>query len=209
VAAVIPAMDRLTNNLRQATKKIFHPAIVSAMGLARKKLDRYYSLTDSSTVYRIAMVLHPGMKLEYFRQQGWEDDWIEQAESLVRDEYAAFYKKPVQPTASEDPSVCIPFADCLAVSKQPFQGDKPSKKNGFMAFGNLSVTSAARISEIDDYLRLPVEIVTDPLKWWCDNQHVYPGLSQMALDYLSAPGEYISLPRERVANGIDSNINGR
>jgi hypothetical protein len=104
-------MDRLTNNLREATKKVFHPAIVSAMGLARKKLDRYYSLTDSSTVYRIAMVLHPGMKLKYFRQQGWEDDWIEQAESLVRDEYAAVYKKSVQPVASKDPSVRISLID--------------------------------------------------------------------------------------------------
>ena len=39
-----------------------------------------------------------------------------------------------------------------------------------------------------DYLRLPVEIVADPLKWWCDNRHVYPGLARMALDYLSTPG---------------------
>jgi hypothetical protein len=34
----------------------------------------------------------------------------------------------------------------------------------------------------------------------------------MALDYLSAPGEYFSTslsPRECVADGIDSNINGR
>ena len=38
------------------------------MTVAQKKLDWYYSLTDTSSVYRIAMVLHPGMRLEYFRQ---------------------------------------------------------------------------------------------------------------------------------------------
>ena len=59
--------------------------------------------------------------------------------------------------------------------------------DAFTAFGDLSVTTATRISKIDDYLRLPVEKVTDPLKWWSDNHHVYPHLSAMAWDYLSAP----------------------
>lgn len=54
-------------------------------------------------------------------------------------------------------------------------------------FGNLSVTTTAPVSEIDEYLRLPVENVTDPLKWWSDNRHAYPCLSRMALDFLSAP----------------------
>jgi hypothetical protein len=76
-------MDRLSDTLDPRTKKSYHPAICQAMDLARKKLDRYYSLTDSSAVYRIAMVLHPGMKLEYFRQHEWKEEWIEQAENMV------------------------------------------------------------------------------------------------------------------------------
>jgi hypothetical protein len=69
VATVIPAMDRITNGLNYQTGKVYHPSITVAMKLAHKKLDRYYSLTDNSTVYRIAMVLHPGIKLEYFCNQ--------------------------------------------------------------------------------------------------------------------------------------------
>ena len=38
------------------------------------------------------MVLHPGMKLEYFRNQNWEGEWIEVAENLVYDEYAKYEK---------------------------------------------------------------------------------------------------------------------
>jgi hypothetical protein len=38
-------------------------------------------------------VLHPGLKLEYFRQHDWEKEWIEQAETMVREEYAANYEK--------------------------------------------------------------------------------------------------------------------
>ncbi|KAH9952782.1 hypothetical protein BC827DRAFT_1096363, partial [Russula dissimulans] len=79
VAAIIPAMDCLTDSLNQQTRKTHHPAITAAMKLAHKKIDRYYSLTDSSNMYRIAMVLHPRMKLEYFCNQKWEDNWIKQA----------------------------------------------------------------------------------------------------------------------------------
>jgi hypothetical protein len=38
------------------------------------------------------LVLHPGLKLEYFRQNGWEEDWIDIAEDLVYKEYAARYE---------------------------------------------------------------------------------------------------------------------
>lgn len=86
VATVIPAMDRITSGLNQAGKA-YHPSLTAAMKLARKKMDHYYSPTDSSTIYRITMVLHPGMKLEYFRNQKWEAEWIEETESLVRVEY--------------------------------------------------------------------------------------------------------------------------
>ena len=47
-------------------------------------------------------VLHPGLKLEYFRQHDWEKEWIEQAEKMVHEEYAANYEKAV---ASEGMSV--------------------------------------------------------------------------------------------------------
>jgi hypothetical protein len=54
---VIPAMDHIdatfTNGIIQ--KEPLHPAIRAAVQLAKKTLNRYYSLTDSSEVYRIAM----------------------------------------------------------------------------------------------------------------------------------------------------------
>jgi hypothetical protein len=163
----MPAMDKLSSSLSLRTKKKYHPAILATMKLAHTKMDCYYSLTDASAVYRIAMVLHPGMKLEYFRQHKWLDEWIEQAENMVREEYIGSYEK-----------------------KNGEAADRKAKsvtEDAVMVFGDLSVT-AARVSEIDDYLRLPVEPVSDPLKWWNDNCHMYPSLSRMALDYLSVPG---------------------
>jgi hypothetical protein len=48
-------MDKLTDTLNPDKKVKYHPAILAAMTLAKKKMDRYYSLTDSSAPYRIAM----------------------------------------------------------------------------------------------------------------------------------------------------------
>ncbi|TFK60875.1 hypothetical protein BDN72DRAFT_494535 [Pluteus cervinus] len=44
-----------------------------------------------STVYRLAMVLHPRHKLNYFREHGWDDDWIKEAGRLFREDYAVNY----------------------------------------------------------------------------------------------------------------------
>jgi hypothetical protein len=165
---VIPAMDRLTSGLDPQTKEKYPAVIVAALKLARKKLDQYYSLTDSSVVYRIAMVLHPRMKLEYFKQADWEADWIEQAESLVCDEYVSSYQAKLgsMPAA---PAVTSEYS------------------NNFTDFSNLSVTTVPHSNELDDYLRLTIENVKDPLLWWHNNRFVYPTLHRMALNYLSAP----------------------
>jgi hypothetical protein len=48
-------MDTLTSTLDPEKKVPYHPSIVAAMAVAKKKLDRYYSLTDEAAPYRIAM----------------------------------------------------------------------------------------------------------------------------------------------------------
>jgi hypothetical protein len=55
---------------------------------------------------------------------------------------------------------------------------------------NFSVDSVtpSKTNELDDYLRSPVENVTDPLKWWFDKRRTFPKLSRMARDFLSVPG---------------------
>jgi hypothetical protein len=54
---VIPAMDHIdtyfTNAIAPSSRK--SPAIRAALEVAKKTLNRYYSLTDASETYRIAM----------------------------------------------------------------------------------------------------------------------------------------------------------
>jgi hypothetical protein len=37
------------------------------------------------------LVLHPRHKLQYFKNAGWEDDWIERAEEIVRTQFDLSY----------------------------------------------------------------------------------------------------------------------
>ncbi|KAG1782401.1 hypothetical protein EV702DRAFT_920180, partial [Suillus placidus] len=92
LATVIPAMDLIDTRMTKYSRDTkYSPSIRAAVRLAKKTLDRYYELTNTSEVYRIAMILHPRHKLTYFKSTGWEQDWIRTAETLVRDEFERSY----------------------------------------------------------------------------------------------------------------------
>ena len=108
---VIPAMDYIDKVFTNGAlkKEVLHPAIRAVIGLGKRTLNHYYSLTDSSELYRIAMgkqltvinvytyshsfsiVLHPCHKLEYFKLAGWKPPWIATACKLVNDRYDKSY----------------------------------------------------------------------------------------------------------------------
>ncbi|KAG2085570.1 uncharacterized protein F5147DRAFT_588943 [Suillus discolor] len=101
LATVIPAMDHIDESLTtHSFDQNLNSAIHAALTMGKKTLDRYYSLTDSSQTYRIAMVLHPRHKLSYFKTAGWEAEWIQTASDLVRHEFDFAYAD--MPTGSAD-----------------------------------------------------------------------------------------------------------
>jgi hypothetical protein len=112
----------------------------------------------------MVMVLHPAIKTEYFHKNR-SNDLIQERKSLLHEEYCANYEK----TAGAGP-----------IRRERSATRPPC--------GHLSIATCPRAREIRKYLRLPVEEVTDPLKWWANNRLVYPNLHRMALDYLSIPG---------------------
>ncbi|KAF8546706.1 hypothetical protein OG21DRAFT_1426338, partial [Imleria badia] len=80
LANVIPAMDLIDEKL--TTYSLDHnytPSICAAVSLAQHMLNKYYQLTDSSHTYRIAMILHPCHKFNYFLKVKWELEWINTA----------------------------------------------------------------------------------------------------------------------------------
>ena len=87
------------------------------------------------------MVLHLGMKLEYFCNHEWEAEWIGEVERLVQTKYVKQYEQQ----ADEAPTT-------------PLTSSITHHNSGFASFGDLSVMIAPRTSEIQEYLSHPVEI---------------------------------------------------
>ena len=119
---VIPAMDHIDEILLlQSLDRQYDVSIHASLGLAKKTLNRYYSMTYMSEVYRIAMgmylidlstssahcvyyplVLHPWHKLSYFKTAKWESEWIQAAKAIVHSEYERLYKPCEYNDASGD-----------------------------------------------------------------------------------------------------------
>jgi hypothetical protein len=114
VHAVIPIMDKLTDILEKAANNMELNVVVRAGALAgRNIMNKYYSKTDESVMYRVAMracflftsclysphtVMHPGCKTDYFKKLKWKPGWIELAKDLAREQYDTYYR----PTEVED-----------------------------------------------------------------------------------------------------------
>jgi hypothetical protein len=108
IANVVLTMDRIDSMLSKSATSPLAPAVRHALTFAWKLMDKYYSKTDLSNVYRIAMgsfvlfisyfinylmshlVLHPQLKLKYFQQHGWSMEWVKTAEDIVREEFGKY-----------------------------------------------------------------------------------------------------------------------
>jgi hypothetical protein len=112
ISTVIPAMDHIDSYLATTIEDpSTSDGLKGALYLGNRTLNRYYDKTDLSEIYRIAMgaffisrstttsttihtisifflVLHPRHKL---KNAGWEEDWIDTAHQMVRDEFDRTY----------------------------------------------------------------------------------------------------------------------
>ncbi|KIM55803.1 hypothetical protein SCLCIDRAFT_71675, partial [Scleroderma citrinum Foug A] len=149
-----PAMDYLdevfTNGILK--KDLLHPAIRAAIGLGKKTLNRYYSLTDSSELYCIAMVFHPHHKLKYFKSAGWRPQWIATAHKLVQDRYNESY------------TTYSIAEDWDGQADVDTEDDEPT--NIFDKLPSLAKSKDTHCDELGIYLTADIENVSDPLQWW-------------------------------------------
>ncbi|KAF8991788.1 hypothetical protein BDQ17DRAFT_1254536, partial [Cyathus striatus] len=93
IANVIPSMDHINDCLMTAAINLELPlSIRTAAGLAKKTLNCYYSHTDESETYHIAMILHSQYKLQYFKNTGWQPEWITTAKELLCTQFELHYR---------------------------------------------------------------------------------------------------------------------
>ncbi|GLB43827.1 hypothetical protein LshimejAT787_1500110 [Lyophyllum shimeji] len=163
---VIPVIDRIDTLFTTALKPTENvPAMRAAIKMAKRTLNRYYSLTDGSEVYRIAMVLHPRHKLEYFERAGWKQDWIKMAHTLVRDVYDRSYANrdiSKAKTGRDDESSSDANVEMVA---QPTMQLKAARKNMFDDLFELKPSAANPVvDELNLYLSTPAENVGDAIQ---------------------------------------------
>ncbi|TFY76146.1 hypothetical protein EWM64_g7868 [Hericium alpestre] len=187
LATVIPAMDHIDFWLTtDACDSKYHLAIWASLNVAKCTLNCYYTMTDLSEVYRIAMVLHPRHKLTYFKNTKWEQDWIDMAREVVQDEYDHSYAlREVEGDDRDDQEAAQEATEVTSGN----------------IFDNLPSLAAPAPnndhSELDQYLSTDPEPINDPIAWWshpkCTSD--YPRLSHMALDYLTIPATSVAVER--------------
>ncbi|KAJ7351486.1 hypothetical protein DFH08DRAFT_632066, partial [Mycena albidolilacea] len=76
ISNVISTMDTVDDILQSRGDRKLQPAVLRAITLGRATLQRYYEKTNTSDIYRLALVLHPSSKLEHYRTNGFDTDWM-------------------------------------------------------------------------------------------------------------------------------------
>ncbi|KAA1109566.1 hypothetical protein PGTUg99_021926 [Puccinia graminis f. sp. tritici] len=111
IADIVVFIDQITSHLSSAIsdkRDDYPPAIRNACRAGLHITNKYYTLTDCSPLYRVAMVLHPSFKDEYFKLAQWEPEWIEESIRLTREMWENHYKPPPAPqaTMSQQSNTC-------------------------------------------------------------------------------------------------------
>lgn len=188
------SIDYLLTKLEEAKRQHHyapHGHFKASINLGWKKLNKYYALTDATPAYRVAVVLHPHYKMEWFEKH-WRDqhaEWISDVGVAVRECYKAYERR---------------FEELvLQPSERPCSSSY--ELDDFTAY-NTIIDDLEAMDELERYLREPrAGVKVYPLQWWQSNEMRYPILSRMAFDHLAAPAS--SSADERVFSKAGNVIN--
>ena len=103
IAHVIPTIDQIDAMLLESFTEPLAPAVKHGLSFTHHVLNKYYLKTDASNIYRIAMILHPQMKLKYFQHHKWSQEWIDTAEAILQEEFLKYDKTS---SVDEQEQVC-------------------------------------------------------------------------------------------------------
>ena len=169
------------------------PFLGPCINLGWSKINQYYEMTESSSIYIAAIVLYPRYKWSYFKAN-WSEklDWIIEAKYIIQTFWVNSYSPKETP-----------------VQNLPGATTKP-EKNTFKAWQQSRKKTRVLGDQYQQYCNIEVvEDVIDTRKWWQEpsQQLNYPNLSVMALDILSIPA--MSAEPERLFSGAKITIADR
>ncbi|KAJ3971457.1 hypothetical protein EV361DRAFT_219428 [Lentinula raphanica] len=94
-------------------------------------LDKYYSRTDESIMWKTAMLFHPKYRRNYFERAGWEDNWINTAVVTAREIWTTHYRvaSPSRATLLAPSELDDAFSELdapvVSSDRDPFDDFKP------------------------------------------------------------------------------------
>ncbi|KAI1786547.1 hypothetical protein LXA43DRAFT_1099091 [Ganoderma leucocontextum] len=121
-----------------------------------------------SLTYRLAMMLHPGHKLAYFKKARWPEEWQKTARTLLVDTFNALYAGRF---GNDDPPEDDADVDPLGSDREPDDKEESgseSSDDDDNIFANITSFSRLRAAdlgdEVDRYLMSPIEDIHDALQ---------------------------------------------
>lgn len=153
-------------------------------------LNKYYGKSDETPVYIAALLLDPGKRDAYIRQN-WHAEWYEPAITAAGGIWMEGFNIGIPEVL---PDIPVPMGP-------------PPKKLGveLMRLMKSMEVKTAISRDVDDFKAFitsqPTSIDCTPLQWWCrpEQRARYPRLSRMAITILSIPAE--SSEAERTFSG--------
>ncbi len=183
-------MDSLNQKLELVFNDQTCPAIIrKAVQRGLIVLNKYYSLTDDSVMWKTAMrvllssfgysltdsftVLHPGYRCHWFMKAQWEDSWTDQAVCEPRKIWTRYYKPLIKHATPPPP---------------------PSNDNDDLPSEDDEEPIATNVDPFKEFI-MGSRTADDPIKFWWGrsappkSSTITPpqALACMALDFLSAP----------------------
>jgi hypothetical protein len=170
-------------SLLRAHREPWKQRLASCIDAAHNKLSKYYSKTEGlgGKIYNIACVLNPARKLSLYCTPAFESRYAGQYEQEVRDYYATHYAHliKIQSRVASETTAAQYDLDALVDYK----------------LSGLNEQAVSMFQQLDDYLVSALTWDKDPLLFWKNNEANFPGLAQMAKDFLSVPISGVGIER--------------
>ncbi|KAJ7716708.1 ribonuclease H-like domain-containing protein, partial [Mycena metata] len=192
VFEVIPLIDKFTSMFGEMIDNTsLHTAIRHAANTGLAVLNKYYSFTDDSEIYRIAMILHPRYKTFYFLTVGWEQTWIDEALRLLCLAWTSHYKP--QPAQTNPTTLSVPHTSQT----------QPGSRISFDVTINYGQAASSVPDALEAWLSPALPLENDPIGYHSRQRAAAKtgqspeaeAFAQMCLDYLSAPATSVDAER--------------
>ncbi|KDQ08367.1 hypothetical protein BOTBODRAFT_118701, partial [Botryobasidium botryosum FD-172 SS1] len=150
---VIPMIDDLHEWLEKAVATSPHRSIVHAAQCGLAGLNKYYSLTDETHMYRFSLLLHPNYKTDYMKDQEWKQVWINESLRLLREVWKEDYAPKL--TADQPATAAAATPDVETVEFGQWKRKKRAAR------------PAETLDQLESYLAQEAFDCNDPLAYWC------------------------------------------